>query len=96
MPEIVTEPPREEYRYLHSTLQLELTLKDRLKILWGMNPLLGYCVRLVAYLDNDGKLEDIDLSHYSTKVLVKNIDEATPTSKAIFSYEKLHIKGDQG
>ena len=92
MLEIELNPPSEEYRYLHTSMELKITLWDRVKILFGLNPLLGFCVRLVATKGEDSALQDIDVDFYSTKVLIKGEGSLIKTREAIFDYEKLHAK----
>lgn len=83
-------PPSEEYRYLHTSMQLELSLWDRCKLAMGFKPLLGACFRVVMEKDPDGKVVDVSVDFYSTRAIVAEAGEAVATSDAVFDYEKLH------
>lgn len=84
----------EEYRYLHSTMQLKLTLWDRTKIFFGVDPMLGFCVRILVRKDENKDIRNLDVDMFSTRVLVKDVGDGLPTTKAKFNYEELHHKED--
>ena len=84
------DPLSEEYRYLHTSMQLNLSLWDLAKIAVGQSVLLGACFRVVLEKDADGKTIDVDVDFYSTKVVIANAGDPIPTNEAVFEYEKLH------
>ena len=88
--EVEQKLPKEAYRYLHTLSGLKLTWWDRVKIMFGLNPVVGLCVRLVIYKTEDNKFEDVSFDYYSTSAIVNSADEELPTSEAIFDYKKLH------
>lgn len=81
----------EEYRVLHSTMELKLTWVDYLKLALGNRLNMSYCIRLVFTKDSAGKVVDINWDTFSTKTtLVTDGEEPEHTSEAIFDYDKLH------
>lgn len=89
------DPPIEEYRYLHSTMQLKLSLWDKTKVLLGQKVYLGACFRLCIKKNPDESLENVDVDMFSAKAVVVEGEDVVPTSDAVFNYEQLHNTGDK-
>lgn len=99
----------EDYRYVHSHFVLRPGWKDALKMLWGalFDPTIvakmHVCVRLCIHKELDTELEQngpgrmrITDDLYSARCVIMKRDEAPKaTSKAIFSYDELHNKGEK-